>query len=247
MLKKQGTLKDFRIFSVRYNRRKNFTDIDIFNLIVGLIGGHVQYALPLMYFIPAQLSFVYFFRYTLLVGRPPFETSCLKDTYMRIRNNEYAIPSRITRSAAKLIQRLLSERPEDRPSLNTVLNDEFFTRGFFPKSLPSICCVAPPKFTSLKNRNSQCSNKRHKNSKYANRKRDGRHIDDAMAKISLRDKYTEDEQQHESGIDSQDSNGNIEEALSEEGAIIVKLNKFRITHSLLLVKWQKRKFIRGSS
>lgn len=220
------------IFPIRYSRRKKFTDIVIFSLIVGWIDGHVQNALILMYFIPAELSFAYFFRYTLLVGRPPFETSCLKDTYMRIRNNEYAIPSRITRSAAKLIQRLLSERPEDRPSLNTVLNDEFFTRGFFPKSLPSICCVAPPKFTSLKNRNSQCSNRRHKNSTHANKKRDGRHIDDAMAKISLRDKYTEDEQQHESGIDSQDSNGNIEEALSEEGGVIVRLRQFRILKSL---------------
>ena len=164
---------------------------------------------------------------------------------MRIRNNEYAIPSRITRSAAKLIQRLLSERPEDRPSLNTVLNDDFFTRGFFPKSLPSICCVAPPKFTSLKNRNSQCSNKRHKNSTYANKKRDGRHIDDAMAKISLKDKYTEDEQQHESGIDSQDSNGNIEEALSEEGGIIVRLCQLKIIKSLLLVKLEKKKNSKG--
>lgn len=96
-------------------------------------------------------------RYTLLVGRPPFETSCLKDTYLRIRNNEYAIPSKVSRPAAKLIQKFLSERPQDRPRLDCVLNDEFFTRGFFPRSLPSICCVAPPKFTSLKNRNAASS------------------------------------------------------------------------------------------
>lgn len=31
-------------------------------------------------------------RYTLLVGKPPFETSCLKDTYIRIKKNEYTIP-----------------------------------------------------------------------------------------------------------------------------------------------------------
>jgi len=160
--------------------------------------------------------------YTLLVGRPPFETSCLKDTYMRIRNNEYAIPSRITRPAAKLIQKLLSERPEDRPQLDTVLNDEFFTRGFFPRSLPSICCVAPPKFTSLKNRNSNTHQKRINTSK--NNKNNVIHeqveslVKDAMSKISLRDKHTvpDDEQQHESGIDSQESNGNIEEHCSEE-------------------------------
>lgn len=31
-------------------------------------------------------------RYTLLVGKPPFETSCLKETYIRIKKNEYTIP-----------------------------------------------------------------------------------------------------------------------------------------------------------
>lgn len=31
--------------------------------------------------------------YTLLVGKPPFETSCLKETYLRIKKNDYSIPS----------------------------------------------------------------------------------------------------------------------------------------------------------
>lgn len=31
-------------------------------------------------------------RYTLLVGKPPFETSCLKETYNRIKKNNYSIP-----------------------------------------------------------------------------------------------------------------------------------------------------------
>ncbi len=31
-------------------------------------------------------------RYTLLVGKPPFETSCLKETYIRIKKNEYTVP-----------------------------------------------------------------------------------------------------------------------------------------------------------
>ncbi|XP_057299857.1 serine/threonine-protein kinase PLK1-like isoform X2 [Hydractinia symbiolongicarpus] len=147
--------------------------------------------------------------YTLLVGRPPFETSCLKDTYMRIRNNEYAIPSRITRPAAKLIQKFLSERPEDRPRLDTVLNDEFFTRGFFPRHLPSICCVAPPKFTSMKNKNCT-SNKRyvrHPGSEQVE-------IQEAMSKINIRDKVDDD--QHESGFDSQESNVNCDEHYLEE-------------------------------
>lgn len=159
--------------------------------------------------------------YTLLVGRPPFETSCLKDTYMRIRNNEYAIPSRVSRSAAKLIQKLLSERPEERPSLDTVCNDEFFTRGFFPKSLPSICCVAPPKFTNIKNRNS------HNAKKYSARTMTDEQqqllggqpqnvttVKDALDRISLKDNQQQQQQQQqdlgESGIDS-GSNGDDED------------------------------------
>lgn len=34
----------------------------------------------------------YSLRYTLLVGKPPFETSCLKETYNRIKKNNYTIP-----------------------------------------------------------------------------------------------------------------------------------------------------------
>lgn len=35
---------------------------------------------------------LYSTRYTLLVGKPPFETSCLKETYNRIKKNSYTIP-----------------------------------------------------------------------------------------------------------------------------------------------------------
>ena len=45
--------------------------------------------------------------YTLLVGKPPFETQTLKDTYARIKNNEYHIPSRVGPLARKLIFKLL--------------------------------------------------------------------------------------------------------------------------------------------
>ncbi|XP_066915213.1 serine/threonine-protein kinase PLK1-like isoform X4 [Clytia hemisphaerica] len=162
--------------------------------------------------------------YTLLVGRPPFETSCLKDTYLRIRNNEYAIPSKVSRPAAKLIQKFLSERPQDRPRLDGVLNDEFFTRGFFPRSLPSICCVAPPKFTSLKNRNSAHGKRAGstRNNKLFNNKRDVRDqvdtvVKDALSKVSLRDRKLsseDEERQHESGFE--DSYHHDEKLTDEE-------------------------------
>ena len=45
--------------------------------------------------------------YTLLVGKPPFETQTLKETYKRIRANEYHVPSRVGLQAKNLIRQLL--------------------------------------------------------------------------------------------------------------------------------------------
>ena len=67
-------------------------------------------------------------RYTLLVGKPPFETNNLKDTYTRIRKNEYHIPStRVSSAARALIQRMLAADPSKRPNMQEILADEFFT------------------------------------------------------------------------------------------------------------------------
>ena len=48
--------------------------------------------------------------FTLLVGKPPFETQTLKETYKRIRANEYHVPSRIGLQAKNLIRQLLQVR-----------------------------------------------------------------------------------------------------------------------------------------
>ena len=48
--------------------------------------------------------------YTLLVGKPPFETQTLKETYKRIRANEYHVPSRVGPHAKNLIRQLLQVR-----------------------------------------------------------------------------------------------------------------------------------------
>jgi polo-like kinase 1 len=45
--------------------------------------------------------------YTLLVGRPPFETQTLKDTYAKIKKNDYHVPSKTGPLARKLIMWLL--------------------------------------------------------------------------------------------------------------------------------------------
>ena len=75
-------------------------------------------------------------RYTLLVGKPPFETSSLKDTYSRIKRNEYRIPSTISLDARNLIQKLLQADPKHRPATENILCDPFFQIGFTPAKLP---------------------------------------------------------------------------------------------------------------
>eukprot|EP00667_Euglena_gracilis_P013821 EG_transcript_14276 len=66
--------------------------------------------------------------YTLLVGRPPFETADVKSTYKRIRENAYSFPESlaISSQARHLIRRILQAQPENRPSLADIEADPFF-------------------------------------------------------------------------------------------------------------------------
>jgi serine/threonine protein kinase len=66
--------------------------------------------------------------YTLLVGKPPFESKDVKSTYKRILANSYSFPDHtpISSSAKKLITELLKPRPEDRPALDSVMAFSFF-------------------------------------------------------------------------------------------------------------------------
>ncbi|XP_004066031.1 serine/threonine-protein kinase PLK1 [Oryzias latipes] len=85
--------------------------------------------------------------YTLLVGKPPFETSCLKDTYNRIKKNNYTIPWQINPSASALIKRMLHADPAQRPTITDLQTDEFFTSGYVPLRLPTTCLTVPPRFS----------------------------------------------------------------------------------------------------
>lgn len=82
-----------------------------------------------------------------MIGHPPFETKSLRETYNRIRNNEYTIPSRISDSATKLIRKMLQANPANRPSLNEILSDEFFSKGFFPNRLPASVVTTSPRWS----------------------------------------------------------------------------------------------------
>ncbi|XP_038618705.1 serine/threonine-protein kinase PLK1 [Tachyglossus aculeatus] len=89
--------------------------------------------------------------YTLLVGKPPFETSCLKETYIRIKKNEYSIPKHVNPVAASLIQKMLRLDPSTRPTVVELLNDEFFTSGYIPARLPTTCLTIAPRFSIAPN------------------------------------------------------------------------------------------------
>ncbi|XP_062820340.1 serine/threonine-protein kinase PLK1 [Anolis carolinensis] len=85
--------------------------------------------------------------YTLLVGKPPFETSCLKETYIRIKNNDYTIPQNINPVASSLIRKMLRSDPAARPTVDEILGEEFFTAGYAPSRLPITCLTMPPRFS----------------------------------------------------------------------------------------------------
>lgn len=65
-------------------------------------------------------------RYTLLAGRPPFETNSLKETYERIKRCEYRLPSAMKPAASKLINSMLQPDPKKRPTVKEILHSEFF-------------------------------------------------------------------------------------------------------------------------
>jgi len=84
--------------------------------------------------------------YTLLVGRPPFETESLKDTYQRIKRNEYRVPSHVSIEARVLITKLLRPDPATRPTTTDILSDPFMTVGYMPSRLPQSCLTTAPHF-----------------------------------------------------------------------------------------------------
>lgn len=101
--------------------------------------------------------------YTLLIGKPPFETSNVKKTYSRIKTNSYSFPDHVQISdpARDLIKRILIKDPKKRPSLDDILNHEFLNPNYsIPKSLPSSLLVCPPSSSYLKQHNAITSTSR---------------------------------------------------------------------------------------
>jgi polo-like kinase 1 len=85
--------------------------------------------------------------YTLIIGKPPFETSDVKTTYRRIRMNAYTFPEHVAISdaAKNLITRILTNDPSKRPNLDEILQHEFLNHGgSIPRLLPASTLACPP-------------------------------------------------------------------------------------------------------
>ncbi|OXU23422.1 hypothetical protein TSAR_006105 [Trichomalopsis sarcophagae] len=65
--------------------------------------------------------------YTLLVGKPPFDTDAVKSTLTRVVMADYVMPSHLSDNAKDLIEKLLKKNPKDRIRLRDIIKHPFIT------------------------------------------------------------------------------------------------------------------------
>eukprot|EP00743_Colponemidia_sp_Colp-15_P006246 GILK01006720.1.p1 GENE.GILK01006720.1~~GILK01006720.1.p1 ORF type:complete len:776 (-),score=140.89 GILK01006720.1:210-2465(-) len=90
--------------------------------------------------------------YTLLVGKPPFETADVKSTYRRIKRNAYSFPPevRISEQSKALVRKILHPVPTQRPTLDEILSHEFFQNASsLPRVLPLSTLNVAPSMSAL--------------------------------------------------------------------------------------------------
>lgn len=89
--------------------------------------------------------------YALLFGKPPFQAKDVQVIYERIKNNEFNFPmeSNVSNEARVLIQDLLSTDPLKRPSLDEILNYDWFKCGPFPDMITIESLKQEPRNISL--------------------------------------------------------------------------------------------------
>ncbi|XP_006456153.1 hypothetical protein AGABI2DRAFT_188194 [Agaricus bisporus var. bisporus H97] len=89
--------------------------------------------------------------YTLVIGKPPFQTKDVKEIYKRIRDNEYEFPAdrKIGSGVKTLIQQILTPDPSQRPTLFEILDHVFFTQGPVPSYIPPSAHDSVPDFSSI--------------------------------------------------------------------------------------------------
>ena len=91
--------------------------------------------------------------YTLIIGKPPFETNNVKETYKRIKTGNYSFPENavISEPAKDLIQSILVLDPRKRPSLDEIMKHDFFNMGVsIPKTMQQSTLACPPSLTYIR-------------------------------------------------------------------------------------------------
>ncbi|KAJ3353534.1 Cell cycle serine/threonine-protein kinase cdc5/MSD2 [Allomyces javanicus] len=83
--------------------------------------------------------------YTMLVGRPPFQTKDVDRIYAKIKEVSYEFPEsvRISNEARDLIAAILQSQPETRPSIQQIRFHPFFTAPM-PNELPVSALTTTP-------------------------------------------------------------------------------------------------------
>ncbi|XP_040175167.1 serine/threonine-protein kinase PLK4-like isoform X1 [Anopheles arabiensis] len=66
--------------------------------------------------------------YTLLVGKPPFDTNGVKSTLARVVLSNFVLPVHLSSDVSDLIERLLRKNPAERIKLEEVLSHPFLSR-----------------------------------------------------------------------------------------------------------------------
>jgi len=91
--------------------------------------------------------------YTLIIGKPPFETNNVKETYKRIKIGNYSFPEHavISEPAKDLIQSILVLDPHKRPKLEEILAHDFFNIGInIPKTMQQSTLACPPSLSYIR-------------------------------------------------------------------------------------------------
>ncbi|XP_016959402.1 serine/threonine-protein kinase PLK4 [Drosophila biarmipes] len=78
--------------------------------------------------LPADVWSVGCMLYTLLVGRPPFETDAVQSTLNKVVLSEYLMPAHLSYEAQDLINNLLKKLPHERITLGAVLCHPFMVK-----------------------------------------------------------------------------------------------------------------------
>lgn len=95
--------------------------------------------------------------YTLLIGKPPFETSSLKETYAKIKKCDYQLVVNISDQAKHMIALMLQSEPRSRPKVAQLARHDFLS-GFTPPSLPVSCLTMAPRSDQIRKPLTQLNN-----------------------------------------------------------------------------------------